>query len=74
MASGFYVNTEHLGYFAEQVGRNRRYAREAQNTMDLKEIQDEVIFSGQTAAALHYLVPSLEKWGDRADHDNEAAI
>jgi hypothetical protein len=35
MASGFYVNPEHLGYFEQQVGRQILYVRRATDAMNL---------------------------------------
>jgi hypothetical protein len=77
MASAFYVNLEHLGYFEQQVGRNLSYARRATEVMDLWQLRNELSAPGDggtgvSAAAL--VIPLIKEWLDRAEHDNESAI
>jgi hypothetical protein len=74
MATGFYVNLEHLGYFKQQVVRNLQYARRATDVIDLLDIRDELASSGGVAgvSAAGYIVPTIKEWLDRAAHDSES--
>jgi len=74
MTDGFYVNTEHLGHFERQVDRQLDYVDRAMDTMDLTQMKEELGASGGVAgvSALGWVVPSVEKWLDRAADDNDA--
>jgi hypothetical protein len=74
MASGFYVNLEHLGSFGNQVRRNQLYALDATEKMNLASLSDELVFSGGVAgmSAHGWIVPSVKKWLDQADRNNDA--
>jgi hypothetical protein len=76
MATGFYVNLDHVGYFQQQVARQLEYARRASDVIPLWKIRDDFVASGGFAgvSAWYHIVPHIREWIDRADHDNESVI